>query len=1672
MKAKYMILLAFLLFSQIDALANVNQKVLHTESQYPKVCPLQDGNCLVLSTKTGSSSKSTMSKLDKDGEPLNQNLVLDVSFTGGAELVEPKIENKEERDYHLFYHKNKGSKEMTATFDDSGNTYLNNTIVRKNSLYKRISAVALKNGRVLIAGITSEVGEEHVEITMYDPKTENKIIGITLEPAYSKYISCFEQKENDVYCVFVTFENEFISKLIVNHLKVSENSLVSKEKKVVKTFFTEFNFVKAVPLNDTDFLILFQTGNPANDDIYGKLYGNSGKDLFFYQLETDPDEIVIAKRYEFLYDNCLYREDTEELNADIIALSQKRIYAVCETEEGKFRGFAIYPGVKKIDRFYFNNFDASDVQHPVFAKFGKTLSLFYTHVKDTQNKEVDYFMINYPDCINYRESAISIPQFRSTRLDLDGRIFLSNAYPANRQDEVVKYRIVNGGNMDIINTNTNEKILLNTDLDQRTPLLFSPTDNSVGEYYVQYTATREDNLDGLILGRTCEIKFKTPECLPQCLTCVEKGTDQHNLCLGCKEGFYPVDDNPLPPLTEYGRPHNCSNCNISCTSCYGPFINPPFPQATTNCKRCNYKDGYYPFAEDNRTCISNETQKYWESVFGRAIYIDTNGDANNTEKWVWRYCHEHCSRCEEKGDDNNNKCLDCIDNYHFFCNQTKDHGIAGSCYTGYEGNGFYLTKPTEEYEFREKFCPCLPNCTVCDNATICKECESPLLLAYPNHDACVEECEYCLVAEKGACVNCKDNGRYTLNKTCVNTIPFSDLINRYLHVIDEKCNLLIGCKEGCFNCAQWYSDNCSQCEENYYKEDFLTDYFHCFNKTTCQGVTPYKHNSSLRIGGVAVIEDEVKVCLNCKLRNNSYRQPENDFYCGDFKSRTFIDIDEYNKLSDCYFRCKSCDSWGNSFLMNCTSCRDSHNYDLIQYDGRKGYGNCYRKMHKCGIYPYYHDYDLAVDEDNCGEDCDVCLYNFTCTERFPYFVYETHECVEYCPLTEVLSNNCYMNHSIAGIILLKNPFGLRNPYDFINTTVDINQFISSSLFQYFASSYQIDANSVKKEINNYLGNGQIYNLPESQIIVGNNISIELSSVKLELEKLLGGGGEPKPTDPPSTTPGPSALNISECANLLKKKYGLSDEEDLMVIKGDLLKEYNEFLGTSTEYQLFSTSLGAFLPLSDCEDAGTTVSITNPFSSLSLLTQYQSKTGAVVDNGYNAFDINSPFYHDICTPFTNENGNDVLLDDRRKDYFNENINLCEEGCKFVGYNTSTNMYTCYCNIKSVPGSTPKNITDDGEYVSDEMPKDFKDYISKRSNIEVFKCSSQVFSSSGQKNNFGSYILLTGLASFIGVIVFHFIKERTKMNDIFDSLIENNPSNPPKPVSTKEDKKDKHEKKEKHHHKNDNKDNKDNKDSNVKVKSTEEKKVRVENNGFASKYPLTKPKNIKKDLVLKEDQLNFAPYQTALDKDKRTFIKYYWSLLKMKQLCIFTFYTSEDYILRTTKIVLFILFISFYLAFTALFFNDSIMRAIYIYKGNTNAAIHIPNIILSSLCCLIMSLIVRFVSLNERDISKIIQSPKDERRKLANNLSKIAKIKLFILYAVSGLLICLCWYYVAAFCAVFKNSQGHYLINVLVAFIVCNLWPCVTSFIPAFLRKKALDDGASETLYKVSQIISYF
>jgi hypothetical protein len=224
---------------------------------------------------------------------------------------------------------------------------------------------------------------------------------------------------------------------------------------------------------------------------------------------------------------------------------------------------------------------------------------------------------------------------------------------------------------------------------------------------------------------------------------------------------------------------------------------------------------------------------------------------------------------------------------------------------------------------------------------------------------------------------------------------------------------------------------------------------------------------------------------------------------------------------------------------------------------------------------------------------------------------------------------------------------------------------------------------------------------------------------------------------------------------------------------------------------------------------------------------------------------------------------------------------------------------------------------------------------------------------------------------------------------------------------------------------------------------------------------------KDANLKDVELNYGNYTEDL-KDDRTFMKMYWSFLKTKQISIYTFYTSDN--IRILKISLYLLFISFYMAFTALFFNDDIIRSIYIYKGNTDAAVHVTNIVLSSICSIIMSFIVRFVVLSERDIHKIISLKGQERNEKVSATIHMLKIKAIVFYILSFIIIGVCWYYISAFCAVFKNSQVHYILNTFVAFLVCNLWPFVTTAITVGLRKLSLKQK-SGFLYKVSQVVSY-
>ena len=87
-------------------------------------------------------------------------------------------------------------------------------------------------------------------------------------------------------------------------------------------------------------------------------------------------------------------------------------------------------------------------------------------------------------------------------------------------------------------------------------------------------------------------------------------------------------------------------------------------------------------------------------------------------------------------------------------------------------------------------------------------------------------------------------------------------------------------------------------------------------------------------------------------------------------------------------------------------------------------------------------------------------------------------------------------------------------------------------------------------------------------------------------------------------------------------------------------------------------------------------------------------------------------------------------------------------------------------------------------------------------------------------------------------------------------------------------------------------------------------------------------------LNDEEKNTLEYEKAIILDKRTYFQYYCSLLKKKQLILFTFLPANDYNLIYVKITLFIVSFSLYFTINGFFFTDETMHDIYKDNGVFN------------------------------------------------------------------------------------------------------------------------------------------
>ena len=528
----------------------------------------------------------------------------------------------------------------------------------------------------------------------------------------------------------------------------------------------------------------------------------------------------------------------------------------------------------------------------------------------------------------------------------------------------------------------------------------------------------------------------------------------------------------------------------------------------------------------------------------------------------------------------------------------------------------------------------------------------------------------------------------------------------------------------------------------------------------------------------------------------------------------------------------------------------------------------------------------------------------------------------------------------------------------------------------------------------------------------------------------------------------TTIKLGECEQILKKAYNISENETLIIFKTE--KNINGLLIPLIEFDIFSPNTKEKLNLDHCKNIDIDILIP-VFINEDILFKYEP---------------NNSYYNDICHTYTTEDGLDITLYDRKKEFNTYNMSLCPIYCKYKGYDSEKKISKCLCNIQ------------DRIFLYKEFDKEkyLFQFIKSKSatNLGILKCYKKFFSSDGFFKNSGNYLIILIILFYIASAIYLYIIEYNilfkQINEILEAKIiefENDP------ISKDEYKLDYYIKG------NSNEiftSSNRNKSTNIRINlSKTESEIKIvsnisdNKNIFNDKNRKEKElKKVEKVLELNDYEINNFSYQEALENDKRTFSQYYISLIKINHILIFSFNRNKDYNPYIIKICLFFFNLILILVVNSLFFNDSAMNNIYNSKGNYNLISFLPSIIYSLLISFIINIIFKKLFLTQENIMEI----KHEKNKHNLNAKFLIVIrciimKIIIFFVFSFLIFLLFWYYISCFCVVYKNTQIFLLKNALISYSILLIYPFIICLIPVIFRISALNKSG-ECFYKLNQM----
>ena len=537
------------------------------------------------------------------------------------------------------------------------------------------------------------------------------------------------------------------------------------------------------------------------------------------------------------------------------------------------------------------------------------------------------------------------------------------------------------------------------------------------------------------------------------------------------------------------------------------------------------------------------------------------------------------------------------------------------------------------------------------------------------------------------------------------------------------------------------------------------------------------------------------------------------------------------------------------------------------------------------------------------------------------------------------------------------------------------------------------------------------------------------------------------------------VNLQNCSSKVKEAYNI--EGNLL---SSVVETRNKDKGNhETSYSFFHPNSGEKLEVGSlCQNETVEVkenitSILNKTDNVNFKLQM-----SLTEQGINIFDLNDPFYKDICYDFDNPGKRDIALRDRVRLAY-PNAILCPEGCRNKGINLGDMTASCDCTFHDM---TQNNVVKENEILDSFVGEIFN--VLDDSNILVVKCYKYIIKYF--KRSYGGIITsIIIVLNFILTIIFSSCefpkieKYALLLTKNYLKLLNINSekytiANPNRKIKHKENTK---VTKNKNNHKRKSEKIRtrlpDKNEQNSEIIKTDLKYKKI----MTSEYKQTQ-ETLNEEKKLKEfydEYLATSPdemeFDDAIKKDKRSFCEYFSDNLKQKHIITNTFISSDLFKKRSIKIILFNLNLILYIIINGLFFSEVYISKLYnIEKENFFSFLprSIDRLFYATIVSVIIGYLVDCFFVEDKKIKGIFKRESDKEAIIqnVNDLVKEINRRCISFIVIVFILLIMFLYYLLCFNYVYPKSQIEWIKSSIAIIIIIQILSILRILFGAILR----------------------